>query len=265
MKVGIVAKVGFPLAVQVAKKIIKLLAGEDILVEKKLAEKLGRQGSSPASMAKSDAVVAVGGDGTVLLAQRLASGAPVLGVHVAGRGFMAEVDLKDLNKAMKSLRSKQLSVVEKQMLAAAIGKRSLPDALNDVVVCRADIGRTVEFKVEVDEKTVMKFKGDALIVATPTGSTAYARAAGGPVVDPSSEVILIVPVCPVNPRVAPLVVPQHSEILVEIIGPRPAVVCIDGENECGLSIGEKLTLHHSDSPARFFAWADFYRKLEERP
>lgn len=264
MRVGIVAKVEHPRVVQVVRKIMKTLEGEEVLLERRLAKKLKRPPSSPDSFRKADAVVAAGGDGTVLLAQKLASGVPVLGVHLAGRGFLADVEMKDLEKAMKALKSGKLRAVERQRLAPRVGKKRLPQALNDVVICRADAGRTVKLRVSVNGRAVMETKGDGVIVSTPTGSTAYARSAGGPVLDPSSEANLVVPVCPVDSRLTPLAVHRDSKVVVEVTGERAALVCIDGEQEASLSVGEKLVISRSEVPAHFLEWGDFHRKLKER-
>jgi NAD+ kinase len=132
-------------------------------------------------------------------------------------------------------------------------------------MCRADVGRTVDFRVTVNGKLVMQAKGDGVIIATPTGSTAYAHAAGGPVLDPNIKAILLVPVCPTGSRLAPIVVPPSSEIEVKVTSlRRAALVNIDGKQEACLPAGEKLTVRRSEIPVRFFAWAEFYSKLKER-
>ncbi|MEW6592764.1 MAG: NAD(+)/NADH kinase [Candidatus Hadarchaeota archaeon] len=265
MKVGLVAKVEAKLAVLTARRIIRMLAGEDLLLERRLAQMLGRPPAPAASFKKADAVVAVGGDGTVLLAQRLASGVPVLGIHIAGRGFLADVELKDLGKAIKALKAGLLEVIERERLASSVGRKKLPDALNDIVVSRGDVGKTIDIRVKVNGKNAMEMKGDGVIVSTPTGSTAYGRVAGGPVVDPMLRVSIVVPVSPADLGQAPLVVRQDAEIVVELTkAAKPALVSVDGVQESRLSTGEKLVIWHSDSPGRFFSWGDFYLKLKER-
>jgi NAD+ kinase len=260
-----VAKVAAPQSLQVVRKIMKGLGGEEILLERKLAERLRRPASPPDSFRKSDAVVAVGGDGTVLLAQSLASGVPVLGVHLAGRGFLADVELRDLGRAIKALKSGQLPVVERDRLAPVLKKRKLPQALNDIVVCHCDAGRTVDISVKAGAHVAMKMRGDGVIVATPTGSTAYARAAGGPVLDPCLEAVLIVPVCPTQPWLPPLVASMNSKIEVEVTSPdRAALVNVDGNQVASLSAGDRLLISRSEVPARFFAWGEFFTKLRER-
>ncbi|MEW6222522.1 MAG: NAD(+)/NADH kinase [Candidatus Hadarchaeota archaeon] len=265
MRVGLAAKVEAKLALLTVRKIIKMLSGEELLFERRLSEKLGKPPASTASFRKADAVVAVGGDGTVLLAQRLASGVPVLGIHVAGRGFLADVEIQDLDRAIKALKAGRLEVVERERLAVTVGKKKLPDALNDVVVSRGDVGKTIDIRVKVDGENAMEMKGDGVIVSTPTGSTAYGRVAGGPVVDPRLRVSIIVPVSPADLGQAPMVVHQDSEIVVELTeAVKPALVSVDGVQEARLSTGEKLIIGRSDFPGRFFSWGDFYLKLKER-
>ena len=263
MRIGIVAKAESPPALQAARKILRMLAGEEVLLDRRLAEKLGKRAGSSESFKKSDAVVAVGGDGTVLLAQRLASGVPVLGVHLAGRGFLADVEPGDVARAIKAVRLGQLKVVERERMATVIKKRKLPDALNDVVVCHADPGRTVDLKVSVDGKVVMKMKGDGAIISTPTGSTAYAHSAGGPVLNPNSATILIVPVCPTQPQLPAVLMPMRSKIEIEVTSQRAALVNVDGNQVARLSAGQKLVVNRSEFPARFFVWKP-RAKLKER-
>jgi len=264
LRIGIVAKAEFPPALQASRKILRMLKGENVLLDRRLAEKLGKRASSPESFKKCDAVIAVGGDGTVLLAQRLASGVPVLGVHMAGRGFLADVEPTDMMRAVKAIVSGQLKVVERERLAATIKKRKLSDALNDVVVCHADPGRTVDIKVSVDKGEVLKMKGDGVIVATPTGSTAYAHAAGGPVLDPNSGVMLMVPVCPTQSNLPAVSVPMESEIEVEVTSPRAALVNVDGNQVASLSTGQKLVVRRSEFPSRFFVWKKSHVKKGRR-
>ncbi len=247
------------------RKVMELLAKEDILLEPSLARKLRKRPGTVQALRKSDAIITVGGDGTVLFAQRLAPNVPILGINLGGRGFLADVDPKDIQRALKMLQAGKLQVVLRERLTAVAKGKQLPDALNDVVVSSAQAGKTVALRVLVNGELAMEARGDGVIVATPTGSTAYAHAAGGPVIDPRLKVILVVPICPSRPRPNPLTAPANSRVEVEPTRPgRDALVIVDGSLRARLGYREKIKIRRSDNPARFFKWGEFYRKSREK-
>ena len=265
MRVGIVAHPEIPGALKLVRRVMGLLAKEEVLLEPDLARKLGKRPGRAQALNKADVVVTVGGDGTVLFAQRLAPSVPILGVNLGGRGFLADIDPDELPRALKKLRAGELQVVERERLTAMARGKRLPDALNDVVVCSAQAGKTVALSVSIDGKRAMEVRGDGVIVATPTGSTAYAHAAGGPVIDPRLKLTLVVPICPSQPRPSPLIVPIDSRIDVEPTRPgRDALVIVDGNVVAKLGRREKIRIYRSDNPARFFKWGEFYRKTREK-
>ncbi|MDI6642548.1 MAG: NAD(+)/NADH kinase [Candidatus Hodarchaeaceae archaeon] len=247
------------------REVVRALRGEEVLLEPSLARNLRKRPGTVQALRRSDAIITVGGDGTVLFAQRLAPNVPILGINLGGRGFLADVSPNDAQRALRMLRAGKLQLVERERLAAVARGRRLPDALNDVVVCSAQAGKTVALRVSIDGKLAMEVRGDGVIVATPTGSTAYAHAAGGPVIDPRLKVALVVPICPSHPGPSPLIAPVDSRIEVEPTQPgRDALVIVDGNPAAKLRYREKIKIHRSDNPARFFEWSEFYRKSREK-
>lgn len=265
LRIGIVARPEIPGALKMVRKVMGLLAKEEVLLEPRLARKLRKRPSTVQALNKADAIITVGGDGTVLFAQRLAPNVPILGINVGVRGFLAEVSPNEVQQALKMLRAGKLKLVERERLTAMARGKKLPDALNEVVVSSARAGKTVALRVSVDGELAMEMHGDGVIVATPTGSTAYAHAAGGPVIDPHLKVVLVVPICPSQPRPSPLIVPMDSRVEVEPtrLG-RDALVVIDGNLVAELKYREKIKVHHSNNPARFFEWGKFHRKSREK-
>jgi NAD+ kinase len=254
-----------PGALEIVRKAMGLLSTEEILLERKVAKKLGRPAGDLRAFKKADAVVAVGGDGTVLFAQRLAPNVPVLGINLGEKGFLADVRPREVGQALARLKAGNLQVVERDRLAGVVRGKRLPDALNDVVVFSATAGKTVALKVSIDGEVAMDVRSDGVVVATPTGSTAYAYAAGGPVIDPRLKAILVVPICPSHPKSTPLVVPIDSRIEIEPTRTgRDAQVIVDGLSVARLRCGEKITLSCSEKPALFFRWGEFYRKVKEK-
>ena len=157
--------------------------------------------------ASAQVVVALGGDGTMLRAVREFSGVPVLGLNLGGLGYLASVEERDFGKALEMLAQGRYRISERTMLA--VGKRgdaARHEALNDVVIVREMSGHAAILDLEVDGRTATRYMADGLIFATPTGSTAYSLAAGGPVLMPDSGSFVVTPMNPHALGVRPMVV-----------------------------------------------------------
>ena len=174
-----------------------------------------------------DLLVVLGGDGTLLgIARSLNESfdAPILGINIGNLGFLSSVDISDIDHALDKLEQGQFKVVDRMMLKCiveSIENKEELKALNDVVLARGTLSRMVRFKIFVDGKIYSTFKGDGLIIATPTGSTAYSFSAGGPVVHPDLELITITPICPHTKSMQTIVLKGDS--IIEI--------CADHEDE----------------------------------
>lgn len=265
MRIGIIARPDLPGAVGLAKKLLRVLAGEEVNIEKRFAAKLGKRGVSAKAM-RVDAIITIGGDGTVLFAQSEAPDVPVLGINMGGAGFLADVSPRDALKAVKRLAAGRLPIVKKEKLAIKIAGKRLPDALNEVVISSATLGKSLAFRVLVDGEEAMRTQGDGVIIATPTGSTAYALAAGGPVIDPRLDAFVVVPVCAARPRVSPLVASASSKIKIGLLrADRMAFVFVDGRRVAEASAKDEITLYRSEKLAKFFKWrGEFYQKVREK-
>ncbi|MBC7219108.1 MAG: NAD(+)/NADH kinase [Hadesarchaea archaeon] len=265
MRVGIVARTDGPSDLEMVARIIRYLKGEEIVLEPGLARRIGRGSGKVQNLNSCDALVTVGGDGTVLHAQRLAPEVPILGINLGRRGFLAEVNPNDAPRALKMLREGKLRIVERSRLAATVKGKSLPEALNDIVISSGVPGKTTSLEITIDGQEALDFRCDGIIVATPTGSTAYTHAAGGPVVDPKLKSIVITPICPTHPRQCSIVIPPESLVQVSPMRPgREALVIVDGDPVAKVSQGEKVEVRLSQNWARFFEWESFYRKVKER-
>lgn len=263
MRIGIVGKSEIPGTTDLAKKVMELFEGKEILLHQELAKKLGKKGFSLRELSKADAIVTIGGDGTVLRTKRVVPRVPVLGINLGVRGFLAEVEPRETDKAIRMLMRGKLPVIERWCLKTVLGGRRLPDALNDVVISSAKPGKTVSLSVQIDGSPLPEMVGDGLIVSTPTGSTAYARAAGGPILDPDLNSFLLVPICPTGPRIAPLVTSSDKELVIGLTAPkRDALVIVDGKKEGRIGYGQVIKISRSEKSATFFAWREFYKKLK---
>jgi len=265
LRIGIVANPKLPEALKLARRILRLLRKEEVLLEQEVARKLGKLGVTAQALQKANAIITIGGDGTVLFAQRHAPETPILGINLGGRGFLADVRPNEVQRALRMLVMGKLPIVEKDKLIGEAAGKKLPDALNDAVVCSAKVGKALTLRIYLDDKVASDVEGDGVILATPTGSTAYALAAGGPVIDPRLKVFVVVPICPSHLKPKPLVVPINSRIEIEPTRPeRGAFVIVDGQIAAKIEPGEKAKFHRSDKPARFFEWGEFYRKMREK-
>lgn len=200
----------------------------------------------------ADLLICFGGDGTILHASKAATraGIPVLGVNIGTMGFMAELESGELS--MLSRLAKGDYTVEKRMMlhvkAEHEGQILLEeDALNDAVITKGAVARTVQMGVACDGVEIMSFGGDGVIVCTPTGSTGYSISAGGPIVEPTAENIIITPICAHDMRAKTVVTASQRSITVEIgrIGRKSAFLSVDGGRALRLGMGDKVTVTRS--------------------
>ena len=200
-----------------------------------------------------DLVISLGGDGTTLRAAQRAhvEDAPLLGVNRGLLGYLSEVEAGDETNALERVLAGDFSIEERMMLSCRLGEQSFV-GLNEVLVERAARQRLVHLGVEIGGERLAGFDADGVIVATPTGSTAYALSAGGPIVDPRAECLVIVPVSPhmIFSRAVVLSPAEIVEITVEESRPE-AVLSIDGGPGCVLEPGSRVSVCRHPRPLRF--------------
>ncbi len=216
-----------------------------------------------------DLCLSFGGDGTMLRAARLVvdRGVPLLGVNAGDLGYLAEVDPDQLEAALTAWKNEEL-IVEERMMAEVVddsGNR-LGLALNEAVVERAESGHVVSLIVTIGDRRFTTYKADGLIVATPTGSTAYSLSAGGPVVEPDFEALIVVPVAAHMMFNRPLVLAPSTQVRLEVQGYRTAVVTLDGRPITTIDPGSAVTVRRSSVAARFLVTGrrDFHAVLKEK-
>ena len=214
--------------------------GFEVVEREKLAEK------------KLDFVIVLGGDGTMLAAARAVAqaGIPIMGVNLGSLGFLTEIPVQEVYPTLQALVENRCEVESRSMLHAHLMRGTERvvhyDAMNDVVVAKSAIARIVEFEVKVDGQLVTNYKADGLIVATPTGSTAYSLAAGGPIVSPGVNAFIVTPISPHSLTNRPLVVRDDREIsiLVKSVG-EEAFLSIDGQTGEPVLDGDCITCKKS--------------------
>ena len=199
-----------------------------------------------------EAVLSVGGDGTLLRANALAVryNLPLLGVNVGRVGFLTEVELDHLEEACVRLANDEYTLETRMMLKATMGDRT-DYALNDVVLSRGGYSRLIGVNAWVDGDRVGPFIADGLIVSTPTGSTGYSLSAGGPLVCPEVECMVLTPICAHSLQHRPVVTSPAQTITVRLDGGYSAMVSVDGRKPWSFSSGQTLTITKAERAARF--------------
>jgi NAD+ kinase len=190
---------------------------------------------------RADMVIAFGGDGTILRAAGLAAraGVPILGVNLGGFGFLAELSTADLPSALPDLVAGRYELDERMMLQAEADRIDADAllALNDVVVTTRGVARVLRLRVLVNGEHLASYPADGVIVATPTGSTAYSLSAGGPILHPKVDAVVITPISPHTFNARSVVVDRNDTVDVELTVPsQDATVTVDGR--VGLPMGE---------------------------
>lgn len=217
-------------------------------------------------------IITVGGDGTILRAARIVSAwkIPITGINLGKLGFLTELDIDEALEKLPEILDNKGWIDERVMLQAEVvtgGQAQVFHALNDVVVARGEIIRLIRIETTIDGQPLTTYKTDGLIVATATGSTGYAMAAGGPVIYPQSKDILLVPIAPHLCMDNALVLPGQSEIKLVLDTYHGATLSVDGHVNLKLSGGDTVTLKRSDHTTRFRRVCPqtyFYGELEEK-
>ncbi len=255
-KIGIICKPGRPEPREILKDLLPWLGrrGHDTLVDPESAAALGIKGYARAEIAAAaDAMLVLGGDGTMLGVSRLVAerGVPILGVNLGSMGFITEVNREEIYEAVDTMLSGTCSVEERLMLSAGIirdGERIAEyTVLNDVVVNKGALARIVDLDAFINGIYVTTFKADGLIISTPTGSTAYSLSAGGPILYPSLDSILVTPICSHTLTNRPIVLPDNFTIQV-ILRTLSEDVYLTLDGQVGFSLRKDDVIEVNKSP-----------------
>lgn len=210
---------------------------------------------SEADIAKIDLFIVIGGDGTYLKAARLINGRPIpiLGINLGSLGFLTEVRTSDIYKTIESAISGKLKTQQRTMLEVTITKKGKKPAtylaLNDVVIERGPISRLISLGIYSDDHLVSELKADGLIVCSPTGSTAYNLASGGPIVHPEVHAIMITPICPHSLTNRPITLPDHHVINIKVTqSTQKAVFMVDGQKCADIRDLDEVTIRVAKQP-----------------
>ena len=203
--------------------------------------------------AAADLVVVLGGDGSILKAARWLAGreVPVVGINMGKLGFLAEFSAEAFRARFDEILAGRAPVSRRLMLQVRCERAEgswTARALNDVLLVGADAHRIVGVRLTLDGETVTTYYGDGVLVSTPTGSTAYCMAAGGPLLAPGLEAMVLVPVCPHSLTHRPIVLRPECRVVLEPVDPQPEALCVvDGQEKVRLVRGDRVQVRRADS------------------
>jgi NAD+ kinase len=245
--------------------------GHDVLVQEEDALAVGLDDlatDDEALLERLDLAVSIGGDGTMLrtVDHVSAAGVPVLGVNVGTLGYLTQIEPDGLLDALARFHAGDYRVEERMLIAVDVGGPAPAMALNEAVIEKTPMGHTVRLAVYLDGDFFTTYAADGLIVATPTGSTAYSFSARGPIVAPEHRALLLTPVAAHMLFDRSMVLEPETQLRIEVAGPRPATVSVDGRNLGELDVGDAIVCTAAARSARLVALRprDFHRILKKK-
>jgi NAD+ kinase len=271
-KIGIVSRYDNEDALQMVSNLLNSFKDKvDIVISPKTASLINaNERAMPVEDMKNagvELVISVGGDGTVLCnISKMEDPLPILGINMGTLGFLVDVAPENAIEAIEDVLE-GFSYDERARLSVSFNGKKLPPATNEVVLITARPAKILTFKISVDDSQIEELRADGVVFATPTGSTAYAMSAGGPIIDPRVEASLIVPIAPFKLSARPWVIPGSSKIIVEMIIPeKEAVIVIDGQHSYNIKEHDIVTLARANNPARFVSSSinGFYAKVQSK-
>lgn len=216
----------------------------------------------------ADLAVSLGGDGSMLRTVGMVAdhAVPVLGVNFGQLGYLTEIEPDAATHAIEGFLSGEHVIEQRMRLEVAVVGGPLFHALNEVVVEKVDSGRTVRLKLDLNDDFFTTYAADGLIVSTPTGSTAYAFSARGPIVDPVHRALVLTPVAPHSLFDRSLVLSPEDEVVITVLADRDAALAVDGTIVHRLEVGDVVVCREAPAPARFvsFGGKDFHRTLKRK-
>lgn len=257
-KIGIIAKLDKQEALDVAKKLITWLENKKVeaFVDTVLADKIGHKNGVDRKKIPSmvEMLVVLGGDGTLLSAARIVGTKeiPILGVNLGSLGFLTEITLDELYQVLEKILQGNFETNERMMLSVTvtrwgeeIGRYS---GLNEAVINKGLWAKIIDLETWINDEYINTYRADGLIIATPTGSTAYSLSAGGPIIYPSIHSFAISPICSYTMTNRPIIVPDDVTVKVVLKTPESdAQLTLDGQVGCPLKVGDAVEIKKAES------------------
>jgi NAD+ kinase len=271
LKVGVVSRIDKKDALQVAEVVIKHLSakGLDVVVETETAVALGKsEKRSDLNDLDADFLVTIGGDGTILRAamEIKEPSTPLLGINMGRRGFLTEVERDDAIDALDRVIKGDYNIEESLKLSSRIKGMDevFPDALNEVLVSSSLPSKMILIRISVNGEKITEIQADGCIISTPTGSTAYNLSAGGSIISPELETIMVTAVCPYS-YFSSIAIPSDSFITIDLLKPgTESMAIIDGRSYSALKPFSTVKVWKSSNKVKFIRFNSFYSRLRKR-
>lgn len=259
-RVGVVAKPDAGEARDVVRRLVSWVQsrGLSAVLDKETASLVPELAVTAAGRAELpaqvDFLVVLGGDGTLLSVARAVGdlGLPILGVNLGGLGFLTAMTVDEMIPALEAFLAGRLVIEERMLLAARVRREGRPArelfALNDVVIMKSAMSRIIDLSVAVDGQAATAYRADGLIISTPTGSTAYSLSAGGPILFPTMEAVVLTPICSHTLTNRPIVLPADRPIEVTLLTDQEVMLTLDGQ--VGVGLLERDTVEITRAAAR---------------
>ena len=276
-RIGIIAKRNKPEAISLARKLVEWLGQRNVrvYVDEEISPQINHPFSCPSSEMNKwvNLVIVLGGDGTLLSATRALEdeNIPILGVNLGGLGFLTEITLDELFPVLEKMIEGKVETEKRMKLSATVlrkdervGEYSI---LNDVVINKSVLARIIDLRTSINGTYVTTYRGDGVIISTPTGSTAYSLAAGGPIVYPSMDSILITPICPHTLTNRPLLIPNNAAVELILESEESDVrLTLDGQVGCALNPFDRVLVTRAKNHVLFIKspFKDYFQILRTK-
>lgn len=269
-KIGISSRCDRPEVIRMVREILaRFSSSVKIFVATPTAEVLGIEGVPVERMREEgvELIISVGGDGTVLRnIAKMKDPLPILGINMGTLGFLVDVEPEDALETIEEVLY-GFSYIERMRVDVFLNGEMLDTATNEIAVMSAKPAKIIQFEVYVGDCLLDSMRADGVVFATPTGSTAYAMSAGGPIISPRVSAIVVVPVAPFKLSSRPWVIPPDSEITIKLTAPKKeAVIATDGQKSYRIKPDDIVKLKKSKFPARFVKISDtcFYERVQRK-
>jgi len=261
MKIGLIGKEENPNTVTVTKRIIEKFSSDktEWLIENQLAGLVGVNGYNKVEIPKlSDIIIVLGGDGTFLGVARLVGDleTPIVGINLGSLGFLTEIQIEEIDSLLEDIIKGNYTVEDRIRLTVHLHRKeeriAQYNVLNDVVINKGALARIIELETFLNDEKLSTFRADGLIISTPTGSTAYNLAAGGPIVSPKLNCMIITPICPFKLSNRPIVIPDSYKIKTFLHSQKGDVfLTLDGQVGISLMEGDRVEVKKADHSLKF--------------
>lgn len=269
-KIGVSSRCDRPDVIEMVRTILSHFSSRvQIFVATPTADVLGIEGTPVERMREKgvELIISVGGDGTVLRnIAKMKDPLPILGINMGTLGFLVDVEPEDAIETIEEVLY-GFSYMERMRVDVFLNGELVDTATNEIAIMSAKPAKIIQFQVHVSGCLLENMRADGVVFATPTGSTAYAMSAGGPIVNPRVNAIVVVPIAPFKLSSRPWVIPSDSEITIELSVPKKeAVIAIDGQKSYRIRPDDTVKLKKSKFPARFVKISDtcFYERVQKK-